>query len=174
MYASHEEIGAVGGRLLFQDGRLQHAGIIFPHGLPGHVYRDYAGDFRGYSNNVVVAQNYLAVTGACLMTPRDLFERVGGMAAEFPINYNDVDYCLKVHAAGRRVVYDPDTVLYHFESSSRDSDVEEWERELLVERWGALDEIDPSVNPNMNHGSPRLLGALNWARRRSPLSLLSH
>jgi GT2 family glycosyltransferase len=166
MYSSHPEIGAVGGRLLYEDGRLQHAGVFFPHGLPGHVYRGFSGNFRGYSNNVVVAQNYLSVTGACLMTPREVFEQVGGMSAEFPINYNDVDYCLRMRAAGLRVVYDPDTVLYHFESSSRSSDVEEWEKELLVERWGSLAEVDPFSNPNMNHGSPRLWGALNWARHR--------
>ncbi len=58
-------------------------------------------------------------------------------------------------AAGLRVVYDPDTVLYHFESSSRSSEVEEWEKELLVRRWGSLAELDPFLNPNLNHGSPR-------------------
>jgi GT2 family glycosyltransferase len=170
MYSSQPGIGAVGARLLFEDGRIQHAGISFPHGLPGHLYRGFGGDFRGYSNNVVIAQNFLSVTGACMMTPRDLFERLGGMAEELPVNYNDVDYCLKAHREGLRVVYDPDTVLYHFESSSRSTEVEQWEKDLIVERWGPLDEIDPFLNPNMNHGTPRLLGALNWARRsRRPL-----
>ena len=63
------EVGAVGGRLLLEDGRLQHAGILFENGgYPGHIYHGFAGEFNGYSNNVLVAQNYLAVTGACLMT----------------------------------------------------------------------------------------------------------
>ena len=63
-------IGAVGARLLWEDGRLQHAGVLFENGgLPGHIYRGFAGEFKGYSNNACVAQNYLAVTGACMMTP---------------------------------------------------------------------------------------------------------
>jgi GT2 family glycosyltransferase len=173
MYSSIPEVGAVGARLLFEDGRLQHAGVIFQRGLPGHVYRGFPGSFRGYSNNVVVAQNFLGVTGACMMTRRELFERMGGMSLEFPINYNDMDYCLRANREGLRVVYDPDTVLYHFESSSRSTDVEAWEMELLVERWGSLAGCDPFLNPNMNHGSPRLTGALNWARRRPRFSLRS-
>jgi GT2 family glycosyltransferase len=167
MYSATPEIGAVGARLLWEDGRLQHAGVLFENGgYPGHIYRGFSGDFRGYSNNVLVAQNYLAVTGACLMTRREVFDEVGGLTTTLPVNYNDMDYCLKVGASGRRVVYDPDTLLYHFESSSRSSDVEDWEKEALVARWLPRTAVDPHTNPNLRHGIPRLSGAVAWMPRR--------
>jgi GT2 family glycosyltransferase len=168
MYSTLPEIGAVGGRLLWEDGRLQHVVVRFHDGLPGHLYRGYAGDFKGYGNNVRVAQNALAVTGACLMTRRELFEEVGGLSTIFPVNYNDIDYCLKVYASGRRTVYDPDLVLYHFESSTRSSDVEEWEKDRLLERWGGITARDPYSNPNLRHGAPRVSAGIRWALRRPP------
>lgn len=164
MYSGIADVGAVGARLLWEDGRLQHAGILFENGgYPGHIYRGFSGEFRGYSNNVLVAQNYLAVTGACLMTRRDAFEQVGGFSTVFPLNYNDMDYCLKQRACGRRVVYDPDTVLYHFESSSRSTAVEGWEKEQLRDRWLPLTATDPSTNPGLRHGLPRISASLRWA-----------
>src|SRR5258708_7910295 len=83
-----------------------------------------------------------SVPGPCMMTRREPFEEVGGFSTTFPVNYNDMDYCLKLRAGGRRVVYDPDTVLYHFESSSRSTDVEDWEKERLVEKWLHLTKTD--------------------------------
>jgi GT2 family glycosyltransferase len=156
MYSALTGVGAVGGRLLWEDGRLQHAGVRFEHGLPGHPYRGFAGTFKGYANGVRVAQDCLAVTGACMMTGRDLFNRVGGLSTTFPINYNDIDYCLKLRQEGKRVVYDPDLVMYHFESSSRSSEVEDWEKELLLERWLPVTGVDPYSNPNLKHEMPRL------------------
>jgi GT2 family glycosyltransferase len=168
MYSSMSEIGAVGARLLWEDGRLQHAGVRFEGGLPGHVYRGFSGGFRGYSNNVVVAQNCLAVTGACLMTRRDLFEELGGLTTVLPINYNDIDYCLKAVASGRRVVYDPDTVLYHFESSSRSMEVDDREKQQLTERWLPIAAVDPYSNPNLRRGMPRISAAAPWSAWRGP------
>ncbi len=165
MYASLPEVGAVGGRLLLEDGRIQHAGVRFQGGLPGHPYHGYAGDFAGYSNDVLVARNPLAVTGACLMTPRALYDQLGGLSTEFPLNYNDVDYCLKVRAANKRVVYDPDLKMLHFESSTRSSDVEEWEKTLLKQKWLPLTATDPDSNPHLTDERPRLLARLNFARR---------
>jgi O-antigen biosynthesis protein len=170
MYAGLPGVGAVGGRLIWQDGRLQHVGIAFENvGYPGHIYRGFANDWHGYSNNVLVAQNYLAVTGACLMTPREDFDRVGGLSTTFPINYNDMDYCLKLVADGRRVVYDPDTILHHFESSSRSTDVEDWEKEQLRARWLPITAVDPYSNPHLKYGIPRLSSPFAWVRRRIPL-----
>jgi len=166
MYSGIPEVGAVGGRLLWEDGRLQHVGVQFEQGLPGHPYRGFAGDFKGYANAVVVAQNCLGVTGACLMTRRELFEAVGGLTTTLPVNYNDVDYCLKLVVSGRRVVYDPDLVMHHFESSSRSSDVEDWEKERLKERWGSVTAADPYSNPNLFRGEPRLRAPYLWRRRR--------
>jgi O-antigen biosynthesis protein len=167
MYSEMPGMGAVGARLLLEDGRLQHAGILFENGgYPGHLYHGFSGEFNGYSNNVLVAQNYLAVTGACMMTSRAIFEELGGFSTTFPINYNDMDYCLKLRASGRRVVYDPDTVLYHFESSSRSTEVEDWEKDQLRTRWLPLTAVDPSTNPHLRHGIPRLSSPLSWMRRR--------
>jgi GT2 family glycosyltransferase len=171
MYSEREEIGVVGGRLVWGDGRLQHVGVSFENGLPGHLYRGFAGDFPGYMNAVLIARNCLAVTGACLMTRRDVFQELGGLTTEFPINFNDVDYCLKVHRSGRRIVYDPDLILYHFESSSRSPEVEKWEFELLTERWRRFAAVDPYGNPNLHRGVPRLSAPLAWARRRLPRPL---
>jgi O-antigen biosynthesis protein len=166
MYSEREEIGVVGGRLVWGDTRLQHVGVSFENGLPEHLYRGFAGDFAGYMNAVLIARNCLAVTGACLMTRRDVFDEVGGLTTEFPVNFNDVDYCLKVHRSGRRIVYDPDLILYHFESSSRSPEVEKWEFELLTERWRRFASVDPFGNPNLHRGVPRLSAQLAWARRK--------
>ncbi len=168
MYSSIPEVGAVGGRLLWEDGRLQHVVVRFESGLPGHLYRGFSGEFKGYANSVRVAQNSLAVTGACLMTRRSLFEEIGGLTRTFPVNYNDIDYCLKLRASGRRVVYDPDLVMYHFESSSRSTDVEDWEKELLKDRWLHMTARDPYSNPNMRFGAPRVASPFMWALRRRP------
>jgi O-antigen biosynthesis protein len=168
MYSDHEGIGAVGGRLLWGDGRLQHVGVGFDDGLPGHTYRGFRGEYRGYANATRIARNCLAVTGACLMTPSDVFTEVGGLTTQLPGNFNDIDYCLKVHASGRRIVYDPDLVLYHFESSTRDTEVKEWEEEHLIDRWSRIANPDPFGNPNLRRGLPRLGSYLSWAKRRPP------
>ncbi|HVX34055.1 MAG TPA: glycosyltransferase [Solirubrobacterales bacterium] len=170
MYAGLPGVGAVGGRLIWEDGRLQHVGIAFENvGYPGHIYRGFAGEWHGYSNSVLVAQNYLAVTGACMMTPREDFERVGGLSTAFPVNYNDMDYCLKLVADGRRIVYDPDTILFHFESSSRATDVEDWEKDQLRGRWLSITTVDPFSNPHLKYGIPRLSSPFAWMRRRPRL-----
>jgi GT2 family glycosyltransferase len=166
MYSGIPEVGAVSGRLLWGDGRLQHVGVAFEHGLPGHPSRGFPGDFAGYANGNLIARNSLAVTGACLMTRRELFDEVGGLSTTLPVNYNDIDYCLKQHVAGRRIVYDPDLVMFHFESSSRSGDVEDWEKEQLLERWRAVVSVDPFSNRNLHQGIPRASSTFRWALRR--------
>jgi GT2 family glycosyltransferase len=153
MYSREDAIGVVGAKLLFGDGRLQHVGVGISRGSPGHLYHGFGADWDGFSNEVRVANNYLAVTGACLMTRRTVFDEVGGLSPLFPLSYNDVDYCLKVRSRGRRVVYDPDTVLYHFESSSRSPDVSDWELELLRDRWSVETWADPYSNRNFDQHS---------------------
>ncbi|MGH2939055.1 MAG: glycosyltransferase family 2 protein [Solirubrobacterales bacterium] len=170
MYAGLPGVGAVGGRLFWEDGRIQHAGIVYENaGFPGHIYRGFAREWHGYSNNVLVAANYLTVTGACMMTPRKTFERVGGFSTTFPMNYNDCDYCLKLVSEGERIVYDPDTILFHFESSSRSTDVEDWEKDQLRGRWLPITITDPYSNPNLKYGIPRLSSPFRWMRRRPRL-----
>ena len=168
MYSEREGIGVVGGKLLWGDTRLQHVGVNFDNGLPGHLYRGFASDFTGYANSVVIARNCLAVTGACLMTRREIFEKLGGLTGALPINFNDVDYCLKAYAAGYRIVYDPDLVLFHFESSSREAKVDRWEVEQLIDRWQNVAAVDPYGNPNLKRGLPRITSFLLWAKRRPP------
>jgi O-antigen biosynthesis protein len=168
MYSELPDVGTVGGRLIWEDGRLQHIGVQFDHGLPGHPGHGFNGDFRGYANNVRVARNCLAVTGACLMTRRELFDEVGGLTTTLPVNYNDIDYCLKLRDRGKRTVYDPDLVMYHFESSTRSTEVEDWEKARLRERWGAVTGVDPYSNPNLRHGVPGLASPFAWMRRRRP------
>jgi GT2 family glycosyltransferase len=150
MYAQDPGVGAVGAKLLFPDGRLQHAGIIAPkRSIVGHPYYGFPGDHEGYAANLVVPSNYLAVTAACMLTRRDHFEDVGGFSTGFPLNYNDLDYCLKLQHRGHRVVFNPEARLYHFEWSSRISGrIESDELELLEDRWGPMLEHDPFYNEN--------------------------
>jgi glycosyltransferase involved in cell wall biosynthesis len=165
MYSSIDGVGAVGGLLLLEDGRIQHAGVGWEGGLPGHPYYGYPRDVPGYANAVRIARDLLTVTGACLMTRRDIFDEVGGLSGIYPVNYNDVDYCLKQVECGRRVVYDPDLVMTHFESSSRPMDVSEWEKSQLLARWGALTTANPYSNPYLRNEIPRAASAFLWAKR---------
>jgi GT2 family glycosyltransferase len=163
MYSGFPGVGAVGAKLLYADGRLQHVGVILRRGLPGHLYRGFPGDHGGYLGMVRVANDFTAVTGACLMTPRSAFEAVGGLATRFPLSFNDVDYCLKLRSRGLRVVYDPDTVLHHFESASRSPEVSRRELEQFRARWGGAAELDPYDNPNFHPGSPNMVPAMYQA-----------
>src|SRR5581483_5264432 len=119
VFAKHPEIGAVGAQLRFADRRYQHTGIVSVCGSPGHPYQGWPADFDGYHDNIRVPSNYLAVTAACLMTRRSVFEAVGGLSLRFATNYNDVDFGLKLRHAGYRVVYTPEAELFHFESATR-------------------------------------------------------
>jgi GT2 family glycosyltransferase len=157
MYSQHPGIGAVGAKLLFGDGRLQHVGVRVRKAMPGHLFRGYSHDYDGYANVVRVANNLQVVTGACLMTPRELFDEVGGLSLQFPLSFNDVDYCLKLRSLGQRVVYDPDTVLFHFESSSRSADVSDWELSLFQDRWRHATMVDPYDNPNFHPSSVNMV-----------------
>jgi GT2 family glycosyltransferase len=157
MYSGFPGIGAVGAKLLFGDGRLQHVGVMMRGAAPGHLFRGFGNDFSGYANVVRVANNYSAVTGACLMTPRSVFDEVGGLSLAFPLSFNDVDYCLKVQTLDQRVVYDPDTVLYHFESSSRSSRVDDWELEMFQRRWRHVTMRDRYDNPNFHPSSVHMV-----------------
>ena len=125
--------------------------------MPGHLFRGYSHDYDGYANVVRVANNLQVVTGACLMTPRELFDEVGGLSLQFPLSFNDVDYCLKLRSLGQRVVYDPDTVLFHFESSSRSAEVSDWELSLFQDRWRHATMVDPYDNPNFHPSSVNMV-----------------
>jgi O-antigen biosynthesis protein len=144
VYARQPEIGAVGAKLYFPDGRLQHAGITGYAGTPHHPYAGGPGNAAGYFNNLIVACDYLAVTAACLMTRRDAFEAAGGFDESLPLNFNDVDYCLRLREEGLRSVCVPWVELVHYESASRGADVVGGDEVALIRaRWGGLLDADP-------------------------------
>ena len=148
MFARDPRVGAVGAKLRFADRRLQHVGVVAVGGNLGHPYYGFPADFDGYMDNARTPTNCIAVTAACLMTRRDCFEKVGGLSPAFPLNYNDADYCIKLHHAGYRNVFDPYAELFHFETSSRATgSVHDDELEMLRDRWGRLLRRDPYYNP---------------------------
>lgn len=154
MYSRQDDVGAVGARLQFGDGRLQHVGLgALPGVAFGHFYRGFAADHPTYYGVADLPGDFLAVTGACLMSRREVFDEVGGLCTDLPGAYNDVDYCLKVWAGGRRVAYSPGARLFHHESSSREAEVRAWERDLLVRRWARFAGPDPFYNVNFRQDS---------------------
>lgn len=139
-------IGAVGAKLLFEDGRVQHLGIAVNDAWePDHPFI-YTPDDGAHFGMGVLDMDWIAVTGACLLTPRDLFVELGGFTPELPLNYNDVDYCLKVRHHGLRVVGTPFARWHHYESSSRTPHLEEFEREYMRRTWSAALYRDPYTN----------------------------
>ena len=139
-----EGVGVVGAKLFFEDGTLQHVGVAFDDdGLPDHILRGHPGRDLGYFFSAVGTRNYLAVTGACLMTPRNLFRKLGGFSETFAVNYNDIDYCLKAYEAGYRIVFTPHARLYHFESKTRERVVAQAEIDLFRQRWAKVTCSDP-------------------------------
>jgi GT2 family glycosyltransferase len=113
-------VGAVGAKLLYADDTIQHAGIVVGMGgVAGHSFLAFPRQAPGYGQRLLFTQNVAAVTGACLMCRRAVFEQVGGFDEGFVLAFNDVDLCLQILAAGHRVVWTPDAELYHFESKTR-------------------------------------------------------
>jgi O-antigen biosynthesis protein len=147
-FATDERVGAVGAKLRFGDRRLQHVGVVAVDGNPGHPYYGFPQDYDGYAANARTPANYVAVTAACLMIRKRYFDAVGGLSLDFGLNYNDVDFCLKLGHMGYRTVFDPFAELYHFESSSRTGEVADEELSALRARWGRVLYCDPYYNPN--------------------------
>jgi GT2 family glycosyltransferase len=154
MFAGDSGVGAAGAKLRFADRRLQHVGVVAVGGNVGHPYYGFPAEFDGHLDNTRTPTNCIAVTAACLMTRREYFEAVGGLSVKFPLNYNDIDYCLKLHRAGYRNVFDPYAELFHFETSSRATgSVNDAEVGALRERWGTILRHDPYYNPGFG-GQP--------------------
>src|SRR5205085_1300297 len=105
-HAMRPEIGVVGAKLLYEDGTIQHGGVIFVGGVAGHAHRGVCGASAGYMCRAQLIQNFSAVTGACLLIRREMFDQVGGLnETELAIAFNDVDLCLKVSECGYRVLW---------------------------------------------------------------------
>lgn len=151
-WLDREKVGVVGAKLLYPSGRIQHAGVIVGlNGMASHLFggeREHTTSIFGTDD---AYRNFSAVTGACLLTRRDVFDAVGGWDERYPLNYSDMQYCLDAIAAGFRVVYTPDARLIHHESVSRGSRVPKVDFEIANERWAALLAVgDPFYNPNLS------------------------
>jgi GT2 family glycosyltransferase len=151
-YAARDYVGAVGAKLLYDDGSLQHAGVVVGMGeAAGHAHRFLAAGEPGYFRQPHAAQEVSAVTAACLLVRKDHYLAVGGLDEEqFAVAYNDVDFCLKLKQVGLRNIYTPHAKLLHHESKSRGSDFspaneQRYLRELrnLQDRWGTRTFNDP-------------------------------
>lgn len=170
--AQRHSIGAVGALLLYPDNTIQHAGVVLGlGGLAAHGHQHFPSDTFGYAGQVISTSNVTAVTGACLMCRRQVFEGVGGFNEVLAVAYNDVDLCLKIIDAGYQNVYLPHVKLYHYESKSRGyEDTPEkqarWQREanILAERWQNFIQHDPCYSPNLTRSrgdySIRVSGAV--------------
>ncbi len=164
MYAQREDVGAVGCMLYYADYSIQHAGIVLglgAHRTAGHTHYKMAKENLGYMGRLCYAQNVSAVTGACMMTKKTLFDEIGGLSEEFAVALNDVDYCLRLREKGLLNVFTPFAELFHYESASRGSDLvdlnqknaERYEREAehFREKWrDVLAAGDPYYNPNFS------------------------
>jgi GT2 family glycosyltransferase len=155
--AQRPSIGAVGALLLYPDGTVQHAGVVLGvGGIAGHSHKHFPGDAHGYFSTLSAINNYSAITAACLMVRRSVFEQVGGLNEELAVAFNDIDFCLKVREAGYRNVYLPHVKLYHFESKSRGYEETaeqklrfENEVTLMRERWNPRASRDGCYSPNL-------------------------
>ncbi len=156
--ALREDVGAVGARLLYADGTIQHAGVLLGvEGVAGHEAVGDTPQSGGYFGRSQLLRSAAAVTGACLATRRSIFRELEGGFDELnlKIAFNDVDYCMKVRKAGYRVVYNPFAVLYHFESKSRGRELSEAqqmrhraEAAAFHLRWSDAEIVDPYYNPH--------------------------
>lgn len=156
--AQRSSIGAVGAKLLYSDGRLQHAGVVIGiGGVAGHSHRFSPGNAFGYFNQVCAVSNFSAVTAACLMMRRTVFNEIGGFDERLAVAYNDVDLCLRILDKGYRIVYVPHAVLYHYESQSRGYDVtpdqvrrDKEEQAFMERRWMISRWRDVHYSPNLS------------------------
>ena len=144
-YCQRSDVGVVGAKLLYQDDTVQHAGVFMitcgsvnELGGPAHAFTHLDRADAGYMRRASLVQDVSIVTGACLMTRRDVFEELNGLDEDFVVAFNDVDYCLRIRESGRLVVYDPDALLYHYESFSRGSDSSGKNAERFIAEQGKL------------------------------------
>jgi O-antigen biosynthesis protein len=175
--ASRDDVGCVGAKLLYGNGTVQHGGVVLGIGstsdglgVAAHLHKALGRHDPGYAHRAALDQNYSAVTAACLLIRRTMFENIGGFnEKELAVAYNDIDLCLRLGEAGKRVVWSSQTVLYHHESVSRGKDTNKknigrftQEVAYMRHRWGHLLANDPFYSPNFSlryaNCAPRLPG----------------
>lgn len=159
MFAQRTDVGAVGAMLYYPDETIQHAGVILGvGGVAGHSHKNFNRGSYGYMSRATIVQNLSAVTFACVMIPRHVWDEVGGLDESFAVAFNDVDMCMRIRKAGYLIVWTPYAELYHYESKSRGLEDTpekkkrfEGEVKLFQERWKAeLAAGDPYYNPNLS------------------------
>lgn len=184
-YASaRERVGAVGSKLLFPDGTIQHAGVVFDHELtPRHIYLGFPADHPAVDKS----REFQAITGACMLVRRDLFEETGRFDTAFLNVYEDIDLCLRLRKRGYEVHYCHESVLYHLESATRGVESNARNHELFLARWedfvyqddvryyaedGLIEITYPGQFPVIARISPRL-AVLHRERRDAAERLLA-
>lgn len=169
-------VGAVGARLWYPNRTLQHGGVLLgPGGLAVHANKGLPRGLNGYAGRAALLQGFSAVTAACLVVRKSLYEQVGGLDEEhLAVAYNDVDFCLRLRALGLRNVWTPYAELVHHESATRGDDLAaphrerfERERQFMFSRWQAMIDHDPAYNPNLRLDSEDM--GLAWPPRREAL-----
>lgn len=144
-----EDVGMTGALLAYPNKSVQHAGVVLgPRGTADHVMRHFPIDVDGYAGSLSCTHEVSGVTGACLMTSRALYDKVGGLVEHFGTHYQDVDLCLRIRELGKRILFVPDAMLIHYESATRGGDYDLLDRLLLQDRWQAeISAGDPYFNP---------------------------
>lgn len=153
MWAQQDDVCGVGAKLFFPDGRVQHAGILMLAQGPSHPYYLSPADEKGLACNAILPHEVSGVTGACMMMRREDYFAVGGFDPFFRINYNDVDFCLRLQkATGKRIIFTPYAQLHHYESVSREA-APAGELRAINKRWESVFGADPYYNRNLSQTS---------------------
>lgn len=157
-YCMRKDVGAVGARLYYEDDTIQHAGVVIGFGgIAGHCFVQQKRGTTGYCHRIICAQDYSAVTAACMMVKKSAFDAVGGLSEELAVAFNDIDFCMKLRKEGYLIVYNPYAELYHYESKSRGLEdtpekVARFNKEIATfeKKWPEiLENGDPYYNPNL-------------------------
>ena len=158
MFVQREDVGAAGAMLYYPDNTVQHAGVILGiAGVAEHAHKGFKRGEYGYAGRLTLAQDLSAVTAACMMVSRKVWNEAGGMDERFAVSYNDLDLCMRIRKAGYLIVWTPYAELYHYESKSRGAeDTPEKKKrandeiDRFMERWGKeIEAGDPYYNPNL-------------------------
>jgi len=154
-HSQRKKVGAVGAKLLYPDNTIQHAGtIVGLGGVAAHSHKKFPSSSNGYFGSLNVIRNYSAITAACMMTRKKVFEEAGGFDGKhFPVGFNDVDFCLELRKRGYLIVYTPYASLYHYESRSRSYSLDPDEIKFMKKKWGNILSSDPYYNPNLSYDS---------------------
>ncbi|MBN2679350.1 MAG: glycosyltransferase [Acidithiobacillaceae bacterium] len=179
-FAMQEHVGIVGARLWYPDGRLQHAGVITGrHGNADHIHKGLTRGETGYFGRAVLHQRFSAVTGACILLRRSIFEQASGFDEAFPVSLGDIDLCLRVQELGYANIWTPYAELLHHESASRGLDAAIHQSPRLAmetatyhARWGGKLFLDPAYNPNLSLDAEEFSPA--FPPRQGRMGQLSH